>query len=93
MQSGDKLEPREVGVRELRDGLSRHLARVRSGETLTVTDHGRAVARLVPLSGERPLDTLIAARLVTPAHTRKRQRPRPVAAEGPVSDLIAAQRR
>ena len=33
-----------VGVRELRDGLSRHLATVREGHTITVTDHGRPVA-------------------------------------------------
>ncbi|MHB8507867.1 MAG: type II toxin-antitoxin system Phd/YefM family antitoxin [Candidatus Dormibacteria bacterium] len=39
----------QMGVRELRQGLSRALRRVRSGETLEVTDHGRPVARLVPI--------------------------------------------
>lgn len=33
----------DVGVRELRDGLSRFLASVREGHTITVTDHGRPV--------------------------------------------------
>lgn len=37
-----------VGVRELRDGLSRHLARVRDGVEITVTDHGKPIARIVP---------------------------------------------
>ena len=37
-----------VGVRELRQNLSRHLDRVKAGESLTVTEHGRVVARLVP---------------------------------------------
>ncbi len=41
----------EVGVRELRQNLSRHLARVKAGESLLVTERGREVALLVP-SGE-----------------------------------------
>ena len=43
----------EVGVRDLRDHLSAYLERVKDGETITVTEHGRPVARLVrdePLS-------------------------------------------
>ena len=93
MKSGDELEPTEIGVRELRDGFSRHLARVRAGATITVTDHGRAVALLVPLLGQRPIDRLVADGLVVPARTKKRHRPRPVEASGSVSDLIADQRR
>ncbi len=38
-----------VGVAELKAALSSYLARVREGETVTVTDHGRPVARLVPI--------------------------------------------
>ena len=37
-----------VGVRELRQNLSRYLDRVKAGEALTVTEHGRPVAHLVP---------------------------------------------
>ena len=37
-----------VGVRELRQNLSRYLERVKDGETLTVTERGHEVARLVP---------------------------------------------
>ena len=37
-----------VGVRELRQNLSKYLDRVKAGEGLTVTEHGRIVARLVP---------------------------------------------
>lgn len=40
-----------VGVRELRQNLSKYLRRVKEGEALTVTEHGRNVARLVPLAG------------------------------------------
>ncbi len=37
-----------AGVRELRQNLSRYLERVKGGETIEVTDHGRVVAALVP---------------------------------------------
>lgn len=37
-----------VGVRELRQNLSRYLDRVKQGEGLVVTERGREVARLVP---------------------------------------------
>lgn len=40
-----------VGVRELRQNLSKHLERVKGGEVLTVTDRGREVAYLSPVAG------------------------------------------
>jgi prevent-host-death family protein len=84
----------EAGVRELRDHLSRYLDAVREGQEVTVTDHGKAVARLVPLDQPRLLDRLIAEGLVTPASAPKRQRTGPrIAAKGTVSDLVAEQRR
>ena len=49
----------EVGVRELRNHLSRYLDRVRDGEEVIVTDRGRAVARVVPVADERVLDRLM----------------------------------
>lgn len=44
----------EVGVHSLRAGLSRYLALVRRGGTVTVTDRGQVIARIVP-QGFRPL--------------------------------------
>jgi len=38
-----------VGIAELRQNLSVYLRRVQAGERLTVTDHNRPVAELVPL--------------------------------------------
>jgi len=57
-----------VGVRELRQHLSRYLRRVVRGETLEVTDRGRPVAVLAPLpEPSTPLDRLLAAgRIVRP---------------------------
>jgi prevent-host-death family protein len=46
-----------VGIRELRQNLSRYIERVKAGESLTVTERGREVARLVP-SG--PADSALA---------------------------------
>ncbi len=83
----------EVGVRELRDGLSRHLASVREGHTITVTDHGRPVARIVPVGAPTKLEQLIAEGHVQPARRGRRPLPAPVRASGTVSDLIDEQRR
>ena len=41
----------DVGIRELRDDLSRHLAEVRGGRTITITDDGKPIAQLVPVVG------------------------------------------
>ena len=83
----------DVGVRELRDSLSRHLASVRDGHTITVTDHGRPVARIVPVGVPTKLEQLIAEGRVTPARSRRRPLPPPIKTAGPVSDLIDEQRR
>lgn len=83
----------DVGVRELRDALSRHLAEVRSGRTVTVTDHGRPIARIVPVGRPTRLEQLVAEGRVQPARQRKVLAPAPVAASGLVSDLVADQRR
>ena len=83
----------EVGVRELRDNLSRYLDRVQDGEEVVVTDRGRAIARVLPINGERTLDRLVREGQVAPAKNRTRRRPTPVKTSGPVSDLIAEERR
>jgi prevent-host-death family protein len=83
----------EVGVRELRDNLSRYLEQVRNGEEVVVTDRGRAIARVLPIGAERALDRLIAEGIVTPASRPKRRAGRRITTKGSVSDLVADQRR
>lgn len=83
----------DVGIRELRDGLSRHLAAVRAGGVVTVTDHGRPIARIVPVDRLTRLEQLRAEGRVRPARARKRPAPEPVEAAGTVSDLVGEQRR
>lgn len=64
----ERATPR-VGVRELRQNLSVYLDRVKDGETLEVTEHGRPVARLAPLASgyASSLDRLVAEGLAAPA--------------------------
>jgi prevent-host-death family protein len=83
----------EVGIRELRDHLSRYLDRIQRGEEAVITDRGRAIARVVPMSGERTIDRLIREGKVTPSSTRTRTLPTRVTARGPVSTLVGEQRR
>ena len=83
----------EVGVRELRNNLSRYLERVRRGEEVVVTDRGHAIAHVLPLGTERVLDRLIAEGVVTPAQRSKSRAGKPIKSQGTVSDLVADQRR
>lgn len=85
----------EVGVRDLKNHLSRFLDRVKSGEEIIVTEHGRPVARLSAIDGPTDrLAALVASGAVRPPKARQRQRPaRRIKAKGSVSDLVAEQRR
>jgi prevent-host-death family protein len=85
----------EVGVRELKNNLSRFLERVKNGDEVIVTDRGEPVARLTSLDppSER-LAELIASGLVRPPTNPVRHpHPPPIKAKGSVSDLVAEQRR
>ena len=42
-----------VGIRELKEKLSSYVLKVKHGETIVVTDHGKEVAILGPISSER----------------------------------------
>jgi prevent-host-death family protein len=81
-----------VGIRDLKNHLSQHLAEVRAGKTVTITDHGQPVARLVPLGGESILEQLIAEGRITPAAQRKRPAGEPLDVGASITDLAAEQR-
>ena len=73
-----------VGIRELRQNLSVYLERVKAGETLEVTDHGRPVAVLGPL----PESTGVIERLrkegrLIPATGRIEDLPPPIKVDDP----------
>lgn len=43
-----------IGVRELKNHLSRYLTRVKEGEVITITDRNNPVAHLIPISVQLP---------------------------------------
>ena len=51
-----------IGIREARQNLSIYLERVKRGEAVTITEHGRPVAVLRPIDAtDDPVAALIAA--------------------------------
>ncbi len=68
-----------VGVRELRQNLSVYLARVKRGETLTVTEHGAVVAELRPApSAGGLLQRLVQSGAAVAPSRRASARPKPL---------------
>ena len=54
----------QIGAYEAKTHLPRLLDRVARGESLTITRHGKPVARLVPVAGERERAQEAAARIL-----------------------------
>ncbi len=55
-----------VGIRALKVNASEVIRRVRSGETIEVTDHGRPVARIVPWQATSSYEQLLADGVLVP---------------------------
>jgi prevent-host-death family protein len=52
-----------VGIREMRQNLSRYTRRAKDGESFVITDRGHAVAQLTPAPGRASaIDRLVAER-------------------------------
>ena len=87
----------EVGVRELKNQLSRYLKRVQEGEEITVTERGRSVARLLPVIAsdlKKDLEPLLGKGAVRwgggkPRGTSRR----PVIQGRPLSEMVVEDRR
>jgi len=89
-------EAHTVGLRELRHRTGEILTRVRHGETIDVTEHGKLIARIVPVEERTPppiLTRLIAAGRVSLAQ-RPGYRPRMRPSDGShrLSETLAAMR-
>ena len=84
----------EVGVRKLRNRLSHFIDLAQVGNEVIVTEHGKPVARLVPVSeDDSRLQKLIDAGIVTPAIDSSRPRPfGRLAATTSMSELIREMR-
>jgi prevent-host-death family protein len=84
----------EVGVRELKNNLSRYLAKVAAGSDVVVTDRGVPVARLSSIVGTGTLERLVAEGVVTLGTEAKQPAPTTrLVADGPVSPFVDEQRR
>lgn len=83
------VNERAVGLRELRHNTGEVLARVRHGETVDVTEHGRLIARLVPVQDRAPSPVL--TRLVESGRVRRATRPgyRPRMRAGDGTDALS----
>jgi len=86
----------EVGVKELKDGLSRYLRRVARGEHVRVTVRGRPLADIVPagkVALDDPLRRLAAeGRLTLPARPKPTRAPALHDAASPASAHVLAER-
>lgn len=86
----------EVGIRQLKTHLSRYLRRVKAGETIVVTEHGRPIGRILPTGRpleERIRDTLEAGILEWNGKPWLREGPSVrLSGERSVSDLIVEDR-
>jgi prevent-host-death family protein len=61
------MENATVGIRELKDKASTIIDRVEDGEAITVTKHGRPVARIVSAATPPHLAALVADGTVRPS--------------------------
>ena len=59
----------DVGIRALKQNASAVVARAAAGETLTITDRGRPVARMTPIPASR-LGAMLSAGQARPARRR-----------------------
>ena len=90
--------PTTVGVRDLKNQLSSFLDRVKAGEEIVVTEHGRPIARLSAVGAEVDrMSALVEAGVVqlAPRPTRRIPRRRVKLVNGALQlvELVAEQRR
>lgn len=86
-----------IGIRELKNNLSRYIRRVEKGERIDVTIRGRVVAQLIPAGiskrtqgGRNWYADMVARGLIRPAAKQGPLRFRPI--EGTAGMLIDADR-
>lgn len=83
-----------IGVRELRQNASKYLRRVAAGETIEVSDRGRPVARILPITSAG-WDQLVAEGRIRLADGDLRNLPPPLPIPDgipPPSELVSRMR-
>ncbi len=89
-----------IGIKNLKNNLSRYLARVKKGEVVLVTERGRPIARIVKEGGESEnfFDALtpmiVEGSLSLPERQIDRDIPDPISVKGkPISEMVVEDRR
>ena len=85
-----------VGTRELKSKLSEYMRRVKSGQTIVVTEHGKPIGQIVPVKAslEERMQAMVTAGLAE-WNGQKLTSYKPVAinrGEGQVSDMVVEDR-
>ncbi len=85
-----------VGTRELKNKLSEYMRRVKAGETITVTEHGKTIGQIVPIKAtirERIQAMAAAGQAEWNGQKLKPYRPKAVNKSGKLlSDLVSEDR-
>lgn len=89
-----------IGIKDLKNQLSRYLLLVKQGEEILVTERGKAIARIVQESSskstiQKALQPLVGEGIVTlPSRPIRRDIPEPPEVSGkPLSELVLEGRR
>jgi len=86
-----------VGVRELKNSLSRYLSRVKAGERIVVTERGKATALLIPMEHQTErlaLETLVREGMARWAGGKPRGSRRPPKVRGrSIAETVVKDRR
>jgi prevent-host-death family protein len=85
-----------VGTRELKSKLSEYMRRVKSGQTIVVTEHGKPIGQIIPVKAslEERMQAMVTTGLAE-WNGQKLKPYKPVAinhGEGQVSDLVVEDR-
>lgn len=87
---------REIGVRELKQSLSKTLRAVARGQQVRVTVRGKPVADIVPAGAsvvdDRLRELVAQGRLMAPSRARPKRAPRLVKSARSASSLVLADR-
>lgn len=80
-----------VGIRALQQNASRVVNRAKAGEIVTITEHGKPVARIVPIAKDQ-YQEMIDAGLIVPAKRPFSERRPPLKISGATlsDDIIRA---
>ena len=79
---GRSGQVQQVGVRELRQDASGILRQVKAGECIEITEHGRPIARIVPIGPSLYEEAIISGLIIAPTISSTEPMPKLIKAEG-----------